>query len=269
MKVIKLELKNNKKSVFTWVVSLGIIIIILMMFFPSMQTESMKSLTEAKIEGINPFLLESLGISEMVDFSIITNYFGYLLQFVVIGIYIFITQNSFNLFIKEEIEGTIEYLYSKPITRREIYFNKIFYLSFAFTFMILVLSVLSFLSYLIFSDFSLIKSFKEVFLLFSSIYFIGYVYMSLGIFISMFTKSKTGISSIGGGVVMITFILGVLSSLSSKVKWIKFLSPIKWVEYQNVLNNNASIHFIIIITFVVITLLFISLKKYEKRDLLT
>lgn len=268
MNIIKLELKNNIKNLIIWIVSLSIIITALLLFFPSMKTESMKVLVDAKLEGINPLLLESLGLTEMVDFTIITNYFGYVLQFIVIAIYIYITQNSYNLLIKEEKDGTIEYIYSKPIKRSTLFWNKVVFVILSYTVLILSISLVSFILYLILSDYPVLQSFKEIIKMFLGIYLVGYIYIAIGLFASMFSNKKTDIPSVGAGIVMMTFIIGVISSINKNFKYLKYLAPIKWVEYQNLLNNSIKLSNIMLIIIITSVLVYCSLLKYQKRDLI-
>ena len=85
----------------------------LLAFFPSMQTEYMKELAGAKMEGIDPKLLLALGIDKLMDFTVITNFFGYVLQYMTLAIMVFVTQVAVNSLVKEETDGTIEFNSSK------------------------------------------------------------------------------------------------------------------------------------------------------------
>lgn len=268
MNIVRLELKNNFKGLLTWIISLSIIILILLVFFPSMQTEGMKSLTNVKMEGINPAILASLGLEVLVDFSILTNYFGYLFQFVALATTIFITQGAFNLLIKDEVDGTIEYIYSKPISRRKLFFSKLMSLIIQYAILIFVLFIISFILYLIYGDLSLLQSLKETSILFGGLYFIGLIYLAIGILLSMLVKTYKGNSGVGIGVVMFSFILGVLSTIVEKLDKLSLFIPIKWIEYQKVLNEGFYLKEITIGIFVVLIFIYISYKKYEIRDLL-
>lgn len=268
MNVIKLEFKNNKKSLIIWILALSLTIAILLLFFPSMKNESMKALTDAKLEGISPLLLESLGLTEMVDFSNITNYFGYLLQFIVIAIYIYITQNAYNLLIKEERDGTIEYIYSKPIKRSELFISKIIYLIISYSILIISLAIISLIFYLILGEYSFSKSFNEIATLYRGIYFVGFIYIAIGLFLSMFSKNVLDTYGISAGFVMLTFIVGIVSALIKEFEFLRYLSPLKWVEYQNLLNNGLKIKEIVPAIIVIISTIYISFKLYKKRDLL-
>ena len=124
MNVFRLELKNTWKSTLKWTIALSGITFILLAFFPSMQTESMKELAGAELEGSDPALLEAFGLAELTDFTIITNFFGYVLQYITLAIMVFVTQIAVHSLIKEETDGTIEFLYSKPISRSTLLWQK-------------------------------------------------------------------------------------------------------------------------------------------------
>ena len=96
----------------------------MLLFYPSMKNESMKALAGAKLEGMNPALLEAVGLSRVMDFTVITNFFGYVLQFITLAIMILVTQRAVGILSREEAEGTIEYLSSKPVSRWEIFYQK-------------------------------------------------------------------------------------------------------------------------------------------------
>ena len=90
MNVFRLEMRNTWKGTLKWAIALCAITFLMLAFFPSMQTEGMKELAGAKLEGLDPMLLEALGLAEMADFTVITNFFGYLLQFTSLAIMIFV-----------------------------------------------------------------------------------------------------------------------------------------------------------------------------------
>ncbi|MEM5818018.1 MAG: ABC transporter permease subunit, partial [Desulfitobacterium hafniense] len=148
MNVFRLELKNTWKSTLIWAVSLSMTIFVLLAFFPAMQTESMKGLAGIKMEGLDPALLEALGLSELTDFTVLTNYFGYILQYINLAIMVYVTLVAVNSLVKEETEGTIEFLYSKPVARTSIVFWKTLANICSFLMLLVVLWLVTVLGYL-------------------------------------------------------------------------------------------------------------------------
>ena len=108
MTIFMLEWRNLRRSILSSTVTICAVIFLMLLFFPSMQTESMKALAGAKLEGIDPAILEALGLTNMMDFTVITNYFGYILQFITLAVMVIVTQRALLLLSKEEADGTIE-----------------------------------------------------------------------------------------------------------------------------------------------------------------
>lgn len=92
MNIFLLELRNLRKSALTAGVSIVAVIFAMLAFFPSMQSESMQALAGAELEGMDPAVLAALGLTEIVDFSQITNFFGYVLQFITLALMVILTQ---------------------------------------------------------------------------------------------------------------------------------------------------------------------------------
>ncbi len=71
-------------------------------------------------------MLEAFGLTQIPDFTQIDQYFGYVFQFILLVGAFFAALLGSRTYIREESEGTIEFLYSQPITRNNIYFGKLF-----------------------------------------------------------------------------------------------------------------------------------------------
>lgn len=126
-----------------------------------MQTDAMKQLAGAKLEGIDPVLLAAFGLGELFDFTLITNYFGYVLQYLTIAVMIFMMQQAVTSLVKEETDGTIELLYSKPVSRTHIFVQKGLANLFMLLIVLAALDVTTTVGYLLFTDFTLTAAIKE------------------------------------------------------------------------------------------------------------
>lgn len=267
MKVFQLEIKNTWKSSFIWTISLCGIIFLLLAFFPSMQTESMKELAGAKMEGIDPSLLEALGLTELTDFTVITNYFGYVLQYLTLAIMIFVTHSAVNSLVKEETDGTIEFLYSKSVSRSAILVQKSVAHIVSFFFILVCLFASTLAGYLLFSDFSFVESLGEAAIFYSSILFIGLMFMAIGILLSTVLKSSKGSSGIVVAIVFGTFILGIMSVLIDNLSFLYYLSPMDWIKTQKLMMEGINIKEWIVGISVIIICFTASHEIYKRKDL--
>ena len=168
-------------------------------------------------------------------------------------------------FEKKEKDKTIEYLGGLPIKRSKIMTNKIIVSISYIVLMTLILGIFNYIALLISGDFNQ----KEYILLAITPLFIGLPLFGLNLFISMFmhkTKKTVGISL---GMVFLFYIINVLSELSDKVEFLKYLSIYTLADIRGVISNTA-INPINIIISLAITILFISLSyiRYDKKELI-
>lgn len=201
----------------------------------------MKELAGAKMEGIDPKLLLALGIDKLMDFTVITNFFGYVLQYMTLAIMVFVTQVAVNSLVKEETDGTIEFLYSKPISRSAIFIQKILANTLNFIFLLAALGIITVVGYVSFSEYNLTDSIKEVGILYSSMFYIGLVFMSLGILLSSLLKSSKGSSGIVIAIIFGTFILGIIGVIINDLSFLSYFSPIDWVKTQKLIAYGISL----------------------------
>ena len=237
MNVFFLELRNLRKSAFISTLSISGVIFALLAFFPSMQTEAMQTLAGAKMEGIDPSLLAALGLSVLMDFSVITNFFGYVLQFITLAMMVIITQQAVGLFIKEETEGTIEYLFSKPISRAELFMQKGLAHFVLFLCMDLAWAIVTVIGYLLFSNYGLPAAIKEATIFFSAIFFVGLVFSAVGVLVSTLLKSGKSTSGITTAIVFGTFLLGMMSVTVSGLDFLIWFSPMDWIKSDKLMRE--------------------------------
>ncbi len=166
MNIFFLELRNQRKGALIGTASICGVILVLLAFFPAMQTESMQALANAKLEGISTVLLAALGLTNMFDFSLISAYFGYALQYVALAAMVLITQQAVALLIKEETDGTIEYLCAKPVSRDDILGQKLLAHLLLVTLTMLTYALTTAMGYLMVSDYALPQAMEEAAILF-------------------------------------------------------------------------------------------------------
>lgn len=237
MNVFSMEVRNLRKSALVSTLSIGTVIFAMLAFFPSMQTESMQALAGAKMEGIDPSLLAALGLGELVDFTVITNFFGYVLQFITLAIMVIVTQRAVGMLIKEETDGTIEYLYAKPVSRTEIFCQKGLAHIALFLASSAVWVIVTVAGYLLFSEYTLGEAVKEAATFFSSIFFIGIVFSAVGLLLSALLKNGRATAGVTIAIVFGSFILGMMSVTISGLDFLIWFSPMDWIKSAKLLSK--------------------------------
>lgn len=270
MNVFSLEIRNTRRSVIAWTISVGCVIVIMLAFFPSMQTESMQALAGAKLEGIDPALLAALGLGlkGVLDFTIITNFFGYVLQCITLAVMVYATQHAVTLLVKEETDGTIEFLYAKPVSRSAIFFQKLLAQITLYTAMLFAFFLITTAGYLAVSDFSFAEAAKESATFYGAILFVGLIFMAVGVLLSALIKTSKGASSVTIAIVFGTFIIGVMSVLIENLDFLIYFSPMDWIKTQKLMTDGILVQEWAVGIGVILVSLAGAYLKYRKRDLL-
>jgi ABC-2 type transport system permease protein len=180
---------------------------------------------------------------------------------------VFITHLSVSLLIKEESDGTIEFLYSKPISRGELYLQKTLANIVSFFLMLLVIGIITIIGYLTFSDYGLGESIKESSIFYGSILFVGLVYMAVGMLLSAVLKSNKGSSGIAISIVFSTFLFGVMGLTNNKLEFLSYLSPMDWIKTQKLMTDGISMKEWLIGISVIVICSVTSYVIYKRKDL--
>ena len=267
MEIFKLEFKNIWKSLLTWTGILSCVIILLMAFFPSMQNEAMQELANAKLDSVSPAVLAVLGFEQMPDITIVINYFGYIMQFINLTIAVFVMLRGTSALIKEETDGTIEYLYVKPISRTDIVVQKLLANVIGYIALLAVLFAFTAGSYMAFTDYTLPAAVKEIGLLLGGTLFVGMVFLLFGFFLSTILRSSRQTASVSLGVVFATFLIGIVSVLVERLDFLIYLSPLDWIKTSKLVENGLGTTQLIIGICIMAASVFAALIIYKRKDL--
>lgn len=268
MKLFLLELRNIRKSVLAWTLSVSGVILLMLAFYPSMKTEAMQALTNAKLDSLDPAVLAAFGLTEIPDFTVITNFFGYMLQFITIALMVFVSNQAVTLLVKEESDGTIEYLYAKPITRLNLLLQKSLAHIVSFCLMLAIFMIVTVSGYLAFSDFTFTESLKETLIFYGAIMYVGFIFSSVSLLASTLIKSSRSAAGVTIGIVFGTFVLGATSSVVNKLEFLKYFSPMDWIKVQKLMNDGIGTAEWIIGISIIIVCSIAAWVRYRNKDLL-
>ena len=262
--MIKREFKVNFKNFMIWLLILIIMFLVVYLIYPHIITDdTMKSMDEL----MKVFPEEVLKAFNMDMTSIETAYGwlkteGFMFVLLVVGFYS--SMLGGNIVLKEESEKTIEYLGSLPVKRSSIMTNKIIVSIIYIISIVVILGIFNYVALLISGDFD----HKQFILLSVTPIFIGLPLFAINLFISTFLHKTKKIIGISLGIVFISYLLNILSELSSNVEFIKYFSIYTLADTRNVITDIA-INPLNIIISLIITCLFIGLSyiRYDKKEL--
>lgn len=266
MQVFLLEIRNIRRSVITWAISLSAVAAFLIAFFPSLQTDAMQALAAAKLEGIDKTLLAVLGLQELPDFTKITNFFGYAIQFITLAFAVFAANKGVSALIREETEGTIEYLSAKPVSRLDIYFQKLLAITLGFLAVIMAMFITSLIGYLAVTDYTLIEAKTELLIIYGGAMYSCALFMALGFFLSTILKSSHSAAGVVIGLVFGTFVIGVTSILIPDLDFLVYFSPLDWIKTAKLMESGLALPEILIGTLGIIFSIAGGAYIYNKKD---
>lgn len=265
----KLQIKLNKSSSLLWAFFLSIFIILFMAFFPSMANESMQSIVDSKLDGLPPALLSIVGFDKIPDFTQITVYYGYIMQYINVALAIYALNLGLASFLQEETDGTIEYLFAHPISRTQLIIEKLkanLMLTIGVVSFIILTSVFGFM---VFKDADIILKdlLVESLPIFGSYYGIAIIFLILGSGLSLLFKSVYKIMNISMAIIFGTYFIGIMSTI------VKVLEPFKFLSLLHVLLPSKlylkEFDFLAILFWLILAIatFMFALKKFQKRDI--
>lgn len=260
--MFKKEFKNNFKSFIIWISIIISMFILVFAIYPSISANS-----DAMNQFINTMPKEMLEMFNMdvVGFGTVFGWIateGFMMLTLIGGAYFAIMGS--NILLKEENDGTIEFLYSKPVTRNNILFSKILVGVFFVLIFNLLISLVTLIGLLASNGFDFNKwaliSFIPMLL---HLFFFSISFL-LAIF---FTKTRKSLG-VSLGVLFGLYLLNMLSAMSDKIEFLKYFSPFYYINARSILTeNNINVLHTFVILFCSFIFIFISFKYYNKKEL--
>ena len=262
--MFKREMKVNFKNFIIWSLILIGIFLVVYLVYPSIVNS-----TDVKMmdEMMSMFPEEMLKAFNM-DISSIDSAYGWLKSegfifvLLIIGCYAGILGS--NILLKEENDKTIEYLNALPVKRTNVVLSKVSEALIYIVGMVLVIGLFNFIGLSFSGDFD-----KKQFILISlTPIFSSIVIFAVCLYISTFTNKTKKMFAVSMGIVFISYMLQILSTLSEDVEFLKYLSVFTLADLRNVILD-ISINPVMIIISFILTIIFILLSviHYNKKEL--
>jgi ABC-2 type transport system permease protein len=262
MKVLKWEFRRNLRPLIIWLVFIVGIQFMYSYLFQSFAGE----LFSTKIQLLPKWFLKIFGIEE-IDFSNILHFFAMQGQ---IWIFLFATfyvmRLSSSIIVKEENERTVDFVLSKPISRRKYVLEKILLVSIN---LVIYDGVIA-LSLLYLFDKYKIKPFDIVQFWYIVLSFVAvHVFMALiGIITSTIFRKRNTADTVTLFLLGFFYILGLIARVYEKYSYIKKLTPFGIFDPADIIKTNSFNYkaFVLIILLYLAGTIF-SVLYYERKDI--
>lgn len=268
MNIFKMELKRGFKPLAIWSVVCILLTLLFMSMFPSMKDSGMQELANAKMAAMPEALLEAFNLKDIPDFSKLDQYFAYVFQYIVIAGAIYGGILGAKSLIREESEGTIEFLYAQPVSRSKIVTMKILSSVIIFYIFVAVLAISSIGISLVVkpSDLKVLDLILDMKLLFSGLFLIGVVFMSIGFLISVIVNNARLAMPISTGIFFITYLLGTFSGMIDNLEFLKHFSPFHYAVPSELIKNGFEGVNLVLSVFIIILTIATTYLVYRKKD---
>lgn len=267
MTLFKIEWQTNKKSLLVWSVSLSIIIFLFMSIFPSMENSGMKEMMTTKLDSLPENMLKAFHLNTGPSLVEPTGFFAYVFQYLFIASSLYAVILGSKALVKEETEGSIDYLFSQPISRRQIVIEKflaffsllsVFWISLS----LVSLSTTFFFNNKIQSNEEILTGLLKIFI---TEFFVLIFFLCLGfLFSSLLKRTNQGM---GMGIVFLLYLGGIVGDLQDNLSFLKELSPMAQANPAVLLGKELDVPLILILLIISLGLLLTSLLIYERKDL--
>ena len=269
MTVFRLDFKRNFGGLIAATIVISVIAVLLMVFHKVFAGAFQPVSFEAKVNALPSLIRGILGLSAVPDLSGAFAFAAYAFQFVLLlaGLYAGII--GAKALSGEEGKGSIEFLYSLPVTRGSILRQKVAsgivrYLIFSIVVYAVTCCAIWFLN----KDMHISGVVIQMIRVFICIVFAGLVYMAIGYLVSALFRSNADSVSVMIAIVLITYIVGMMGNIMPHLFFLRYFSPIHAELPLTVLNKGFGFIGLVIGLAVFIAALLLASLRYRKKDFL-
>ena len=269
MNIFKFEFKRQFKSLVIWSIVCSALVVLFMALFPSMKDMGIQHLVGDKLDALPPAMLKAFNISGMMDFSNIKDFMGYCIQYIVIASGIYGAILGVSALSKEEKEGTIEFLYSKPVTRSNIVTSKLLVSALIMFLFIIIVGAVTMVMGIIVKpeDIIIMDLLMDIKMIYIGGALLGYTFIAFGFLLSMIIKPKTNVTAIALGVFFASYFIGVIGKLKEGLEWLIYFSPADYFIQSRLLNEGLEVKYIIAALMIIVISIIATYTIYNKKDL--
>jgi ABC-2 type transport system permease protein len=256
------ELKANRKSTIIWSLSLMMIVVLFLSFYPSFSKDA-DDFTKI-MAGYPEAIRNALGVNLGNFFSVI-GFYCFPLSFITLCGAIQAMNLGTSIVSKEVREKTADFLLTKPVTRTTVLTFKLLA---AFTSIVITNIV-----YLVAASFMAFQvktedfSFKIFIMLSLTMFFIQLMFLALGIIISVLVPRIKSVLTVSLATVFAFYFLGIFSSTSGEEAK-RYISPFKYFDTGYIIKHGSYEATFLIVGAVIITVAIASSYfVYAKKDI--
>lgn len=264
MNILQRELKSNLRGLLIWALALALLNFWMVSIFPGMAADGamLEELMEMYPESmLKVFNMEKLNFSDPLGFYGVESFF-----MVVLFGSIYAAILGSGLLAKEEDDKTIEFLLARPVSRGEVIRDKVLCWVIYMALFNLIIGVVTLLGFEYFD----VGEFSRATLLSLLLapYFVHLVFAAIGFLSALFFVRRKAALSVSIGLVLGSYFLNAIASLSEDMQFLGWFSPFKYMDAADIVNNGG-INWIYALGLLIVAAVTVAVTGilYRKRDI--
>lgn len=261
--MLKKEFKCNFKTLLIWLLIIVFFLVTIFLVYPSIVKDN-QDMSKMISEIFSEDMLKMFNM-DIISFDTVFGWLsteGYLFLVLLSGAYFALLGGT--ILLKEQSDHTIDFLYSKPISKNKILNSK---LSLGLIYTVIfcgIIALTNFIGLKLSNDFD----FTKWALISLTPVFISIFFYTLSMLVSLcFKKTSTSIGA-NLGIVFGGYVLSMLGALSDKIEFLKYLSPFYYMDARSILTD-SKIEIVNILVMIVCSIIFTASLyiSYNKKEL--
>ena len=263
MNVYWRELRSNFRSLCFWCI--GLLSLLAVGMWASADLSDINPSWNELASHMTPALNAIIGEGDF-NLSRASGYYGIMYSFLLLAAAMYAVLLGSGIIAKEERKRTAEFLYSKPVSRAEVLWAKLFAAVTQLLIFCVVIWAGSVITVEVLNDG---ESFlQEITVLMIGMLLVQLLFMSFGMALSAVCRGAKRSSGIGVGLLFTAYLIAIAINMNESLEGITIITPFKYINTADILSGgglNAEYAGASLLLFVLFTL--ITFVGYRKRDL--
>ena len=230
MSIFRIAMRRNISALIIWTIIMGLLLAAAMFILPTIGADSIIASVESQLQSTPQLLVEILGLGSISILSTMVGYFAFAFQFTIILSMLFAAILGAKTLTTEEGCGATEFIYAQPVTRKYVARRKLIAAIITYFIYSLLISLIALVMAYIFRTDTLTEMLIDMGPALGGLFFGGLIYICIGFFFSSFLRSNGESIPIMIAIVLITYIIGLMGRIVSRVSFLVFASPILYAD---------------------------------------
>ncbi|GAB4475576.1 MAG: hypothetical protein Kow00124_16750 [Anaerolineae bacterium] len=262
MNIFQRELKANLRSLITWSV---VVVLFAVVGFSKFSAYEGNPELVAILDTMPPAVIEAFQFRAF-NLTTVTGFFGVMYSWLALLLSIAAAMWGSGIISKEERDKTVEFALTLPVTRERVVTSK----ALAAALNCLILQIITGGATLLgVMQYQPDRDFYEFFALgMVALFIVQMVFLAVGLLLGCAMKRYRMVGSVTVSIILVTYFLSLISSLSEDLEFLKYLSPFTYFNPAVLLNESKiDLPYVALSLVIIVVSMIFAYTSYSQRDL--